>query len=88
MDWITETIAIGNCFDAQDVETLRREGIASILGLTTSLEGVEAQALGVRQVCLVPLIDGAGNDVSDTFFSAQIILPDPRPPRAQQQQQQ
>src|SRR5947207_22170 len=62
MDWITETIAIGNYLDAQDADLLRRESVGSVLGLTRALEGVEASALGVRQIRMVPLADGPGND--------------------------
>ncbi|HYT89863.1 MAG TPA: dual specificity protein phosphatase [Gemmataceae bacterium] len=63
MDWITETIAIGNYLDAQDAELLRREAIGSVLGLTRALEGVEAAALGVQGIRMVPLADGPGNDL-------------------------
>jgi hypothetical protein len=64
MDWITDTIAIGNYFDAQDIELLKRGAIGSILGLTRALEGVDADALGVREIRLVPLVDGGGNELS------------------------
>ena len=40
MDWITDQIAIGNYLDAQDLELLRREGIAPIL----CLDGVSCRA--------------------------------------------
>jgi hypothetical protein len=73
MDWITETIAIGNYLDAQDGELLRREGVGSILGLTPGLAGVEPSALGVKRIRLVPLVDGGGNDLH-TFRTALAIL--------------
>ena len=69
MDWITDQIAIGNYLDAQDVELLRREGIASILCLDGSLAGRAPADLGVRKIAVVKLTDGPGND-RDTFFRA------------------
>jgi hypothetical protein len=62
MDWITDTVAIGNYLDAQDVELLRRHAIGSILGLVEALEGVEPVVLGVKEIRIVPLVDGVGND--------------------------
>jgi protein-tyrosine phosphatase len=73
MDWITESIAIGNYLDAQDGELLRREAIGSVLGLTGALEGVEASVLGVKHIRLVPLADGPGNDLR-TFRLALGVL--------------
>jgi hypothetical protein len=69
MNWITDQIAIGNYLDAQDVELLRREGIASILSLDGSLAGRVPSDLGVRKIAVVKLQDGPGND-RDTFFRA------------------
>jgi len=69
MDWITDQIAIGNYLDAQDVELLRREGIASILSLDGSLAGRAPSELGVQKIAVVKLLDGPGND-RDTFFRA------------------
>jgi protein-tyrosine phosphatase len=62
MDWITDGIAIGNYLDAQDRDLLRRESIASILGLTSALLNTTAAEMGVRAIEIVPLIDLPGND--------------------------
>lgn len=69
MDWITDHIAIGNYLDAQDAAQLQRAGIASILSLDGSLAGRDPAELGVRQIAVVKLIDGPGND-RITFFRA------------------
>ena len=63
MDWITDSIAIGNYLEAQDVALLRQESISSILGLVNTLEGRDPEELGVKRIEVVPLEDGAGNDV-------------------------
>jgi hypothetical protein len=63
MDWITDTVAVGNYLDAQDIDLLQREAIGSILGLVEVLEGVEPAALGVKEIRIVPLVDGVGNEV-------------------------
>jgi hypothetical protein len=62
MDWITDKVAIGNYLDAQDVDLLRQHAIGSILGLVGALQGVEPAALGVREIRIVPLVDGVGNE--------------------------
>jgi hypothetical protein len=64
VDWITDRIAIGDYREAQDVELLRRCGFGSILGLIGTLAGRSLTELGVRQVEIVTLLDGAGNDMS------------------------
>jgi hypothetical protein len=69
MDWITDQIAIGNYVDAQDLELLRRERIASILCLDGCLQGRVPSDLGVQKIAIVSLQDGPGND-RDTFFRA------------------
>jgi protein-tyrosine phosphatase len=62
MNWITDTIAIGNREEAQDSALLRSESIGSILSLVPDLKGIEPEALGVQQIEVIPLIDGPGND--------------------------
>ncbi len=62
MDWITDTVAIGNYQEAQDAALLRREGIASALSLDRTLQGREPAELGLREIESVPLEDGPGND--------------------------
>jgi hypothetical protein len=69
MDWITDQIAIGNYLDAQDVELLRREGIAAILSLDGCLDGKVAAELGVQKIAVFRLQDGPGNDL-DLFRKA------------------
>lgn len=73
MDWITNDIAIGNCVDARDAELLRSHAIVSILGLTRTLEGVDPQSLGVRQIQLVPLEDGPGNELAVFRGAVQLL---------------
>jgi protein-tyrosine phosphatase len=62
MDWITDTVAIGNYLEAQDADLLRREGIASALSLDRTLQGREPAELALREIESVPLEDGPGND--------------------------
>jgi protein-tyrosine phosphatase len=62
MDWITDTVAIGNYREAQDPALLRREGIASALSLDRTLQGRDPAELGLREIEAVPLEDGPGND--------------------------
>lgn len=62
MNWITDTIAIGDAEEAQDAALLRRESIHSILGLITLLKDTPPTSLGVKRIEVVPLRDGPGND--------------------------
>ncbi len=64
MNWITETIAIGNYLEAQDADLLRGEGIGSILSLDGSLQGRAPLELGVKAIRVIQLHDGPGNDPS------------------------
>lgn len=61
MDWITQTIAIGNYLDAQDAALLTRERIRSALSLDGTLNASMAENLGLKQIVCVPLKDGPGN---------------------------
>ena len=63
MDWITDSIAIGNREEAQDADLLRVHSIRSILGLIKLLEPVDASRLGVERIAVFPLADGPGNDM-------------------------
>jgi protein-tyrosine phosphatase len=69
MDMITEDIWIGNFNDAQNLDSLREAGIQSILCLDGCLLGKSAKELGVRQIDVVPLIDGRGNQ-PEVFLQA------------------
>jgi len=61
MDQITPEIWIGSSTDAKDRESLRREGIRSILCLDGCLLGMKPDTLGVNQIEVVELVDGRGN---------------------------
>ena len=66
MDWITDTIAIGNIEDAMNTAALDEAGITAIL----CLNGFPQQpALGTRRWVGVTLIDGEGNSPEE-FESA------------------
>lgn len=71
MDWITETIAIGNHRDAQDVKLLAAEGIRSIVCLDGCLAGTTEEALGVEAIEVFLLIDGPGN--RDDLFRQAVL---------------
>jgi protein-tyrosine phosphatase len=70
VDWITETIAVGNYLEAQDAGLLREFGIQSALSLDGTLTQSRADELGLTRVATTILIDGAGNDLR--FFSGAI----------------
>ncbi|MEZ6196757.1 MAG: dual specificity protein phosphatase [Planctomycetota bacterium] len=70
MDWITETIAIGNHRDARDEALIAREGLRSALSLDGSLIETRAGAPGAFETIeCFRLIDGPGND-SGLFLRA------------------
>ena len=62
MDWISDSIAIGNYLDAADTALHQAEGIRSLLCLDGKLRGQDAARLGLAELVAVPLIDGDGND--------------------------
>jgi hypothetical protein len=62
MDWITDTIAIGNYLEAQDAELLRRNRIRAVLSLDRTLQATVPSSLGLTAIEAVPLDDGPGND--------------------------
>lgn len=62
MDWITESIAIGNYLDAQDEELRRSQGIRSMICLNGRLTGVNASELGLDALQNYSFHDGPGND--------------------------
>ena len=61
MNWITDTIAIGNYLDATDTAVQQSEGISSLLCLDGKLRASDAERLGLVEIVSVPLIDGDGN---------------------------
>ncbi|MCC6421283.1 MAG: dual specificity protein phosphatase family protein [Gemmataceae bacterium] len=62
MDWITDTIAIGNIEDAMDPEGLREAGISGVLCLNGFPQALRFHGF---EWVHVPLIDGQGNSVED-----------------------
>jgi protein-tyrosine phosphatase len=63
MDWITDTIAVGNYLDALNVELLRREGINSALSLDATLYGKVPGDCGLQRIEVAPLEDAPCNEV-------------------------
>ncbi len=61
MDWISDSIAIGNYLDATDTALHRAEGIRSLLCLDGKLRPSDAARLELDELVSVPLIDGDGN---------------------------
>jgi protein-tyrosine phosphatase len=62
MDWITDTIAIGDYLESQTQTLLVEHKIRSVLSLVRVPDALSVENLGVEAVCVIPLIDGAGND--------------------------
>ena len=73
MDRITPEIWIGSSADAKDRDSLRREGIHSILCLDGCLAGMKADELGVNQIEVLELVDGRGNK-REVFLHAVTLL--------------
>lgn len=63
MDWITETVAIGNYLEARDKALLQEAGIDAVLSLDRTLQGKQPAELGLQAIEVVPLEDAPGNDV-------------------------
>jgi protein-tyrosine phosphatase len=61
MNWITDKIAIGSLFDAQDAEMLKREQIQVIFGLTSGLESFTPRDLNVERIVIEDLKDNDSN---------------------------
>lgn len=61
MDWINNSIAIGNYLDSSDMALHRAEGIRSLLCLDGKLRASDAARLELDELVSVPLIDGDGN---------------------------
>ncbi len=75
MDWIEESIAIGNFQEAKDPEILQGAKIASALSLDGTLSGVKPESLGLKRIEVVRLEDGPGNDLR-LFNMAIVALSD------------
>jgi protein-tyrosine phosphatase len=76
MDWITDSIAIGNYLDAQDADLLRSNSIRGVLSLDRTLQNTAPASLGLSAIEAIPLDDGPGNDqrLFDRAVSALIGL--------------
>ncbi|MBG88697.1 MAG: hypothetical protein CMO80_17595 [Verrucomicrobiales bacterium] len=61
MDWISDSVAIGNYLDARNVELLRTAGIRSTLCLDGCLRDTVPDNLGLKRIKAVELIDDTGN---------------------------
>ncbi len=62
MTFITDTIAIGNCHDAEDLAAQEAAGIRSILCLNGLLSQFTAADCGVAALTSYHFRDGPGND--------------------------
>lgn len=69
MDWICDSIAIGNYVDATDNALHQAEGVRSLLCLDGKLRAGDAARLGLDEIVSVPLLDGDGNR-PDAFETA------------------
>jgi len=64
MNWITDRIAIGNCFDAQSKALLTLHGFRSALSLDGALSVWQPSELGLAEIAVVQMVDGPGNDLA------------------------
>jgi len=64
MDWITETIAIGNRLEAHDSSLRAHEGFRSLISLDGSMTDDRAQAIGYEDWVCITMVDGPGNDLA------------------------
>ena len=71
MDCVAPRVFIGNTLQANDVGVLAGDGIEAILCLDGCQQDVAADALGVKEIVVVPLEDGPGNDFKDFLFAVQ-----------------
>ncbi len=62
MDWITDTIAIGNYLDAENLELRLSNNILSMICLNGKLRGVSARDLQLDALEVYDLKDGPGNN--------------------------
>ena len=63
MNFITDTIAVGNFIDAEDRTTREAAGIRSILCLNALLQGCKTADFGVEALPCFDLTDGSGNEL-------------------------
>lgn len=63
MDWITETIAIGNRFEALDSALRKKSGFRSLVSLDGSMTDDQVLAVGYDDYVCISMVDGPGNDI-------------------------
>ncbi len=82
MDWITESVAIGNYLDARDEKMLREHGFRSAVSLDATLKKGDEDDLPYRAIASYNLVDGPGNDprVFLHALDALVRLVDSAPP--------
>lgn len=73
MDAITNKIWIGNHLDAKNRNAIVKTGIQSILCLDSSVSTNKAEDVGVTQLKVVDLIDGAGNPPEKFLRAVQLL---------------
>jgi protein tyrosine phosphatase len=66
MDWITDSVAIGNRIDAHDPKLRSQHGFLGLISLDGSLTNEMASNLGYDDWVCTSMVDGPGNDVE--FF--------------------
>ena len=64
MDWITESVAIGNHIDAHDPALRAKHGFLSVVSVDGSMTKEKALALGYDDWVCTSLVDGSGNDLA------------------------
>lgn len=62
MDWITETVAIGNYLDARNEDLIREAGFKAAVSLDGTLRAADTDVLPFNTIATYKLIDGPGND--------------------------
>jgi len=62
MNWITDRIGIGNCYEAQNAALLQLHGFRSALSLDGALSVWKPAELGLEEIVVLPMADGPGND--------------------------
>jgi len=63
MDWITDTVAIGNRIDAHDSALRAQHGFLGLISLDGSMTNEKALALGYDDWVCASMVDGHGNDM-------------------------
>jgi protein tyrosine phosphatase (PTP) superfamily phosphohydrolase (DUF442 family) len=63
MDWITDTVAIGNRIDAHDPTLRAQHGFLGLISLDGSMTNEKALALGYDDWVCASMVDGHGNDI-------------------------